>query len=170
MVGWCYPRMYLRCVFLGVCVFLFCVVFLFWAPQASPFSFVFGGLYSPCESTAAVARLNTTSCIKRQRSQQTTGSYSDNAQHAQPARAHLLCGLDLPHERRDITADFKLPAHRLSSTTTPPLVAFIPLTPSSTCTCPSCPHLCYCRPHAVVCSCSCSLCAHARAVVCSCVS
>jgi hypothetical protein len=36
-----------------------------------------------------------------------------------PPRAHLLCGLDLPHERRNVTVDIK-GLH----------LAFIPLTPS----------------------------------------
>ena len=39
-----------------------------------------------------------------------------NPQHAHPLRAHLLRGLDLPHERR-VTATSS--THRLSSTTTP---------------------------------------------------
>ena len=134
----------------------------------------FCGLSPSCETNTTVAGLNTLSRLRGGDLRPTAGNHTQNAQHAQPARAHLLCSLDLSHKRRDLeAASIKYPAQRISSPNTPLHVAFTPLTLISTRPSSSlCPHrvlvLPTCRCVLVFCARACARArARARVLVCS---
>ena len=166
--------MSLRCVFLGVCVFLFWVLFHFGPGGESFFLLLFVVLAGVSEIESWIRRWIRRLGIKRTRSLQrpeiTTHSMhtpfapifcvalffltNDESRPTSstptfiPNHAAPRGLARLKNERAEGERDTLRSNHGPSRITSP-----TPTTPSSAC--PSCPCLCYYRPRAVVCSCSC---------------
>ena len=104
--------MSLRCVFLGVCVFLFWVLFHFGSCVCLFFFLLVCGVCWRFRRSRYYALFWYKEAAISQPPEITLTTHSMH----HPPRVHLLCDLDLPHERR-VTATSS--THRLSSTTTP---------------------------------------------------